>query len=258
MDYAKNIVDLLTKQREKGLEKYGETLEENTTLSRVQRIEHLEEELIDALMYAEHIKAVAQDGLTANDYQRMAMRTASGVDRVGNGRLLNGVMGLNGEAGECIDIMKKHLFQGHELDREHLIEELGDCAWYLAVSCEALGVSLGECMQRNIDKLATRYPEGFDKARSINRSAEKTYTLEEVKAELGIELETEEPKRKTFLEDFLSSQPTLYKPDEVYEEFCVIRRYPQIDDNFVCPGEGCCEECWNRPMPESTSESGED
>lgn len=87
----------------------------------------------------------------------------------------------------------------------------------------------------------------------------RTYTLEEVVEELGVELETEKPKRgKTFLEDFISSQPTLYKPDEVYEEFCVICRYPHIVDDFVCPGEGCCEECWNRVMPEWTGESGED
>ena len=253
MDYAKNIVDLLTKQREKGLAKYGETLEDNTTLSRAQRIEHLEEELIDALMYAEHIKAVAQDGLTANDYQRMAMRTASGMDCGEDGLLLNGVMGLNGEAGECIDIMEKHLFQGHELDREHLIEELGDCAWYLAVSCEALGVSLGECLQRNIDKLAARYPEGFDKARSINRSVEKTYTLEEVKAELGIEIEAEEPKkRKTYIDYYLETHPTANIEEII--ECCCVKMYEECN----CASFSSCAEHWNSPMPECTSGSGED
>lgn len=187
IDYTKNIINLLARQHAKGLVKYGETLEENTTLSRAQRVDHIEEELIDALVYAEHIKAAIEDNLTANDYQRMAMRTASGMDysKTGeNGLLLNGVMGLNGEAGECIDIMKKHFFQGHELDREHLIEELGDCAWYIAVSCEALGVTLEDCLQRNVEKLRARYPEGFDKSRSINRNSEKTYTLDEVIADL--------------------------------------------------------------------------
>ena len=187
INYVKSIINLLQRQREKGIAKYGQILEENTTLSRVQRVEHIEEELIDALMYAEHIKAAIEDNLTANDYQRMAMRTASGMDYSKfdeNGLLLNGVMGLNGEAGECIDIMKKHFFQGHELDRDHLIEELGDCAWYIAVSCEALGVTFEDCLQRNIEKLRARYPEGFDKSRSINRNSEKTYTLDEVIADL--------------------------------------------------------------------------
>lgn len=175
--YWENVCEINRRQEEKGLSKYGQTLEDNTTLIVKQRIEHLEEELIDALKYAEHIKAVLDDNLTANDYQRAAMRTASGMqytmfDDPNKGLLLNGVMGLNGEAGECIDIVKKALFQGHEVDREHLIEELGDCAWYLAVSCQALGVTLEECLNRNVEKLMKRYPDGFDKSRSINRESE--------------------------------------------------------------------------------------
>lgn len=51
--------------------------------------------------------------------------------------------------------------QGHELDREHLIKELGDIAWYLAETATALDVSLEEVLQGNIRKLKKRYPEGF-------------------------------------------------------------------------------------------------
>lgn len=172
VSYRDNIVELIDRQREKGLKKYGQTLEQNTTLSTLQRIEHAQEELVDALQYLEHLKQTQGDTLTANDYQRAAMRTASGMnyeDLRGEGQLLNAVMGLNGEAGECIDIVKKHLFRGHDLDRDHLAEELGDTAWYLAVCCDALGMTLEEVLQHNIDKLKARYPEGFDKARSINR-----------------------------------------------------------------------------------------
>ena len=86
--------------------------------------------------------------------------------------LINGVMGLCGESGEAIDIVKRHLAQGHELDREHLIKELGDVAWYLAETAFALDVSLEEVCQRNIDKLKARYPEGFSAERSIHRTAE--------------------------------------------------------------------------------------
>ena len=46
--------------------------------------------------------------------------------------LINGVMGLCGESGEVIDIVKKHLAQGHELDKDRILGELGDIAWYLA------------------------------------------------------------------------------------------------------------------------------
>ena len=78
-------------------------------------------------------------------------------------------MGLCGESGEAIDIVKKHIAQGHELDKEHLIGELGDVAWYLAITSYALGVKLEDVLQRNIDKLQKRYPEGFKAKESINR-----------------------------------------------------------------------------------------
>lgn len=176
MSYRDNIIKMLDGQIMKGQSKYGLLLEDNITLTAAQRIEHIQEELIDALMCTEHLRAIKDSELTANDFQRAAMRTASGMDYDGSekdGLLLNGVMGLNGEAGECIDIMKKHIFQGHELNREHMIEELGDVAWYLAVCCEGLGVTLEQVMRGNIEKLMKRYPEGFDKSRSINRQNER-------------------------------------------------------------------------------------
>lgn len=106
--------------------------------------------------------------MTVNEYQKMALTTlnpALGKQDV----LINGVMGLCGESGEAIDIVKKHLAQGHPLDREGLIKELGDVAWYLAETAHALDVSLEEVFQRNIDKLKARYPEGFDARRSVER-----------------------------------------------------------------------------------------
>ena len=106
--------------------------------------------------------------MTVNEYQKMALSTlnpALGKQDV----LINGVMGLCGESGEAIDIVKKHLAQGHPLDREGLIKELGDVAWYLAETAYALDVSLDEVFQRNIDKLKARYPEGFDASRSVER-----------------------------------------------------------------------------------------
>ena len=166
--YIKNIVRLLYRQVNKGIDKYGVTLEDNTTLSTEQRIEHLQEELIDGLQYCEHLKAVYKDSMTANDYQRMAMRTAG--DYASDFDMLrNAVYGLNGESGEVIDLLKKHEFQGHDLDRDKLIDEAGDVAWYLALLASALGVSLEEIMQKNVDKLKKRYPDGFDKDKSINR-----------------------------------------------------------------------------------------
>ena len=79
--------------------------------------------------------------MTPNEYQKEALRTASGMSKE-YPRILNGLMGLNGEAGECIDILKKHLYQGHAFDSEHMAKELGDVAWYLAISAEAIGYDL--------------------------------------------------------------------------------------------------------------------
>lgn len=109
--------------------------------------------------------------LTADDYQKAAMRTASGGSTATpENLLLNGVMGLNGEAGECIDLVKKYMFQGKPMDKEHLAKELGDVAWYLAIAAEGLGYTLGEIMQMNIDKLMARYPKGFEVEKSEHRA----------------------------------------------------------------------------------------
>lgn len=97
--------------------------------------------------------------MTPNEYQKEALRTASGMSKE-YPRILNGLMGLNGEAGECIDILKKHLYQGHAFDSEHMAKELGDVAWYLAISAEAIGYDLETIFQMNIDKLRARYPDG--------------------------------------------------------------------------------------------------
>ena len=104
-----------------------------------------------------------------NEYQKLAMVTLNPALRKKD-VLINGVMGLCGESGEAIDIVKKHLAQGHELDREGLIKELGDIAWYLAETAYALDVPLEEVFRRNLDKLNSRYPEGFDPERSIHRT----------------------------------------------------------------------------------------
>lgn len=108
--------------------------------------------------------------MTPNEYQKECLRTEPIDAKISKTtRIENGLMGLCGEAGEAMDILKKFLFQGHSLDKEHLAKELGDVAWYLAVSSDALGYSLEDIFQMNIDKLKKRYPDGFDANRSINR-----------------------------------------------------------------------------------------
>ena len=106
--------------------------------------------------------------MTINEYQKLAMTTLNPALSPKD-VLINGVMGLCGESGEAIDLVKKHLAQGHELNKEQLAKELGDIAWYLAETATAIGYPLEEILQMNIDKLKKRYPDGFAVERSVNR-----------------------------------------------------------------------------------------
>ena len=108
--------------------------------------------------------------MTINEYQALAMTTLN-PELSKKDVLINGVMGLCGESGEAIDIVKKHLHQGHPLDKEKLAKELGDIAWYLAESAWALDIPLEDILQGHIDKLKKRFPEGFSTERSIQREA---------------------------------------------------------------------------------------
>lgn len=107
--------------------------------------------------------------MTINEYQRLALTTLNPALE-GKDILINGVMGLCGESGEAIDMVKKHLAQGHDLDREKLAKELGDVAWYLAETAYAIGYDLETILQMNIDKLKARYPKGFSRENSVRRS----------------------------------------------------------------------------------------
>ena len=110
--------------------------------------------------------------MTPNEYQKLAMTTLN-PQLSRKDVLINAVMGLCGESGEAIDIVKKHLHQGHELDREKLIRELGDIAWYLAEAATALEIDLETVLEKNIEKLKSRYPEGFSAELSIHRSTQE-------------------------------------------------------------------------------------
>ena len=104
-----------------------------------------------------------------NEYQELAMRTLN-QDLNKKDVLINAVMGLCGESGEAIDLVKKHLAQGHEFDKEKFAKELGDIAWYLAEAAYAIDMPLEAILEGNIEKLRKRFPEGFDSEKSINRN----------------------------------------------------------------------------------------
>ena len=107
--------------------------------------------------------------MQVNEYQTLAMKTLN-PELSRKDVLINSVMGLCGESGEAIDIVKKWLAQGHELDKAHLAKELGDIAWYLAEAATALDMDLEDIFQANIEKLKKRYPDGFAASRSVDRT----------------------------------------------------------------------------------------
>lgn len=123
--------------------------------------------------------------MTGNEYQKLAMRTNDGeaskrlgtllddladcIDIPDFGGMVNGCFGLAGESGEVLDIVKKWIFHENGLDRDHLKKELGDVMWYVAMICESAGFTLDEIMKMNIDKLKSRYPDGFDTQRANHR-----------------------------------------------------------------------------------------
>lgn len=79
------------------------------------------------------------------------------------------MFGLCSEAGEVAGIFQK-IYQGHEVDHDHLKKELGDVLWMVAEICHAYGFELEDIMRLNIEKLKARYPEGFDTEHSLHRA----------------------------------------------------------------------------------------
>ena len=108
--------------------------------------------------------------MTINEYQTAALRTAQTDKLTASDLLLNSALGLCGESGEVADLIKKHRFQGHDLDFDHVAKELGDISWYLAVGAYSIGYDLEKILQMNVDKLKARSPDGFSTDRSLHRA----------------------------------------------------------------------------------------
>jgi len=106
------------------------------------------------------------------EYQELAARTLN-WDMKHNERLSMLSMGLAGESGEVVDLLKKHVYHQHQLDIKKLKKELGDVLWYVAGLATVYGIPLSAIAEINIDKLKERYPDGFSFERSINRKGEE-------------------------------------------------------------------------------------
>ena len=98
-------------------------------------------------------------------YQIESTRTMKFDDDV----VLHCCMGMAGETGEVIDLIKKSVFYKKELDKDKVLEELGDVMFYIVNLATSLNISMSDVLQHNIDKLKKRYPHGFSEEDAIRR-----------------------------------------------------------------------------------------
>lgn len=83
---------------------------------------------------------------------------------------LHMVIGLATESGELLDAYKKALAYKKDLDIVNIKEELGDLFWYAVNLSNLLEIDLEAVLEKNIEKLRLRYPNGFTEESAINRN----------------------------------------------------------------------------------------
>lgn len=106
--------------------------------------------------------------LRMDDYQERCMKTAGVIESAGES-LLAGAVCLAGEVGEFCNWVKKVVWHGHKLEREKIVDELGDILWYVARTARDQGIGLEEVARYNLEKLEKRYPDGFSHQASRER-----------------------------------------------------------------------------------------
>lgn len=105
--------------------------------------------------------------LTIRDYAAAAKRTINPSLDMRDARE-HALHGIASECGEIHGLYQK-VYQGHELSKERVMDEMGDLMWFIMELCFAEGIDPQEVLEYNIDKLRKRYPEGFSAERSVHR-----------------------------------------------------------------------------------------
>jgi NTP pyrophosphatase (non-canonical NTP hydrolase) len=147
---SSNLVDLLKKRIFYGREthKDGQSMSTHMTLQ-AQSVQHFSEMLVE-----EGSPYIADEESKVNL------------------RYMHGVVGLYTETGELIESLRKAMLDPEKFDRTNLLEELGDCLWYIGILCDTFDFDFNEILERNVAKLTTRYGESFSAERANNRDLE--------------------------------------------------------------------------------------
>jgi NTP pyrophosphatase (non-canonical NTP hydrolase) len=77
-------------------------------------------------------------------------------------------IGLGGECGEVQEKIKKFVRDG-TWDRDLVVKELGDVAYYWARLCRHFDIQPSEVLQTNVDKLISRRARGVERGSGDNR-----------------------------------------------------------------------------------------
>ena len=100
--------------------------------------------------------------MSFDEYQELASRTEK-ADMGQIDSVTHMALGLAGEVGEVVELVKKWRFHGKPLPAAVMMDELSDVLWYLAGMARQFGLSFEGIAVHNIKKLEQRYPEGFVK-----------------------------------------------------------------------------------------------
>ena len=95
------------------------------------------------------------------NYREEVLKNVAGHVDTKEDQLALAALGLAGETGEVVDLLKKHLFHAKPLDRENLIKELGDVRWYFELLCHLADTTIEEVERKNVEKLHARHPKGW-------------------------------------------------------------------------------------------------
>ena len=107
--------------------------------------------------------------MNISEYQEKSKRTMN-EDLTRNEAISNYSMGLAGECGEVVDLLKKYVYHKHPLSVGEMEKELGDVMWYVSALASTFNLDLGNICQKNVEQLKRRYPEKFDAELSRNRN----------------------------------------------------------------------------------------